>query len=196
MADKFKACSVDGCNGNSHTSKLGARGYCNKHYKRLLRHGSPTMGGTPIGEPNKYFEDVVIPFYGDECLSWPYSTNGVGYGTLNGKYVHRLACERASGPPPTPKHEASHLCGNGHLRCVNPRHLAWKTRSENHADKINHGTHSRGERHYSCKLKEAQVREILSLKGKETQAVIAKKFGIGQTTVSHIMRRDSWGWLS
>lgn len=44
MADRFRPCSVENCNGNASPYAKGARGYCNAHYKRLLRHGSPTGG--------------------------------------------------------------------------------------------------------------------------------------------------------
>lgn len=199
MAIKFKACSVGGCNGNSHSSRLGAKGFCNKHYKRLLKHGDPLAGRTPEGEPMAFFLEKVVPYEGDDCLSWPYGANGLGYGrlTVNGTqaYVHRMACQSAHGDPPTSEHEAAHSCGNGHLGCVNPRHLSWKTCQENLADKVIHGTNHRGEKSGASKLTESQVLEIRSLKGHLTQAVIAGMYGIGQTTVSHIMRRDSWDWL-
>lgn len=40
-----------------------------------------------------------------------------------------------------PKHEGMvtrHLCGNGHLSCVNPAHLAWGTPSDNVSDMAKH----------------------------------------------------------
>lgn len=41
MATKFKSCSVEGCNGNSHSSAKGARGWCGMHYQRWKIHGDP-----------------------------------------------------------------------------------------------------------------------------------------------------------
>jgi hypothetical protein len=35
-------CQIDGCEGTNH-----ARGYCNNHYARLLKHGNP-LGGVVI----------------------------------------------------------------------------------------------------------------------------------------------------
>lgn len=46
--------------------------------------------------------------------------------------VARLVCEMIQGPPPTPLHEASHLCP-GNWLCVNPDHLVWETHKENMA---------------------------------------------------------------
>src|SRR5215471_14726746 len=84
---------------------------------------------------------------GDDCLQWPFSRSSSGYGILfhEGKvvYAHRTMCELANGKPPTPKHHASHSCGRGHLGCVNPRHLEWKTAAENQQDRRKHGTWSR-----------------------------------------------------
>lgn len=41
----------------------------------------------------------------------------------------------------TPKSEGMvvrHLCGNGHLSCVNPTHLAWGTPGDNTSDAVKH----------------------------------------------------------
>lgn len=41
----------------------------------------------------------------------------------------------------TPKNdclECRHLCGNGHLSCINPTHLAWGTRGDNVSDQQHH----------------------------------------------------------
>lgn len=46
--------------------------------------------------------------------------------------VARLVCERAQGPPPTPEHEAGHICPEyERADCVAPHHLVWQTRVEN-----------------------------------------------------------------
>jgi len=86
---------------------------------------------------------------GYECLIWPYAkTNkgyGVGYGRtkINGRkqIVSRIICEAVRGAPPTPRHEAAHSCGNGHLGCCTKRHLFWKTPEENWEDRRRHGRH-------------------------------------------------------
>lgn len=135
-------CSVPEC---GRTSK--ARGLCSRHYHRWERHGDPLAGGTTRGEPARYLAQVVLPYAGDECLTWPYSRmkNGYANHTHEGRTVvlSRLVCNLVYGAPPTPRHEAAHSCGNGHLGCVNPRHLCWKTHTENEADKLIHGTRRR-----------------------------------------------------
>jgi HNH endonuclease len=74
----------------------------------------------------------------DECLIWPFSVDGHGYGhfQIDGKMwrVTILVCELRYGPKPTPKHEAAHgPCNNP--TCFNYRHLSWKTHRENSLDK-------------------------------------------------------------
>src|SRR5690349_16938907 len=111
---------------------------------------------TAPGEAQRFYRDVVLPYEGDDCLFWPYSKWGRGYGHVwadgRQQYVHVLVCREANGPAPTPKHEAAHSCGKGHLGCCARKHLSWKTRSENHADKITHGTMLRGDTHPRSKL--------------------------------------------
>lgn len=91
-----------------------------------------------------YYNNVVVNYEGDDCLTWPFPTNSNGYGalTINKKYfiVSRLLCTKVYGDPPTRAHQAAHSCGKGHLGCVAKSHLRWATPAENQADRIIHGT--------------------------------------------------------
>lgn len=188
-----RICSIDGC-GKKHM----ARGWCAAHYRRWGRNADPLAGGTAPGEPLRFFTDIIVPYEGDDCLIWPYSRNNKGYAIMaaDGRDVltHRQTCVAVYGSPPTPKHQAAHLCGKGHEGCVNPRHLSWKTRSENEADKVIHGTSNRGERCGASKLTEADVREIRVMLGTRTHAEIAKLFAVSRQTVSAIHARKRWAW--
>lgn len=152
------------------------------------------------GEARRYFEEVVLTYNGEDCLIWPFSKNTAGYGKLgcNGRYlhVHRMTCEAIKGPPPTPEHEAAHSCGKGHLGCTAPGHLDWKTPSQNNMDKLQHGTDNRGEKHPMAKLTEAQVLEIMSLKGTKTQAQIGAQYGVDRRHVGLIHRGKTWRGLA
>lgn len=134
-----RVCSIPDCG-----KPVKTKGWCTGHYKRWLRHGSPTCGRTPPGEPERFYRQVVLPYDGDECLLWPYAALSSGYATLhlNGRaqIVSRLVCEETYGPPPTRHHEAAHRCGKGHLGCVTRSHLRWATPTENQADKLLSGT--------------------------------------------------------
>lgn len=187
-------CDVAGC------GRLGKRrGWCFKHYQRWKVHGDPLIVLKPWGEAKRFFEETVLSYEGDECLIWPYCRDKIGYARLDFggclRQVARLVCEDTCGPPPTPEHEAAHSCGKGHLGCVAKRHLSWKTHTENMADKLIHGTHSRGERSGTAKLCEQDVRAIRALKGVRPQTKIAVDFGISRTQVRSIHSGRKWGWL-
>lgn len=133
---------------------------------------------------------------GLNCLEFPFTRNGwTGYGQFGheGKviYAHRFMCELKNGPAPSDRHHAAHTCGNGHMGCVNPMHLAWKTVAENSADRTAMGN----QRQKGCKrikLRPEQVVEILALKGKKSQMDIAKEYSISRETISSIHTGRGW----
>lgn len=157
-------------------------------------------GRTPEGEAARFLHEVVLVHDNADCLLWPFGLTQ-GYGVMHHKgktrRVSRIVCETVAGPPPTPRYEAAHSCGNGHLGCVNPRHLRWATSKENSEDQALHGTQVRGERQGSAKLTADAVLEIrrLRIDGMKL-AEIAARYGVDQSTVSRICRRTDWQWLA
>ena len=101
--------------------------------------------------------------------------------------VSRVVCEEVNGPPPTSKHEASHLCENGKGGCVNGSHLTWETSAENHA--------RRKDASRCYKLNEHDVRAIrlfcIPGRGGNTRA-LAAHYGIGRRELNRIVRGDKW----
>lgn len=170
-------CSVQGCKAEARS-----RGWCQSHYLRWYRNGDPQGGRTPNGVALAAFE-ALKTYDGDRaaCYIWPYARNGRGYGTVfvggKNRLVSRLLCEEANGAPASNDFEAAHNCGKGHQGCVNPHHLRWATRLQNAKDRQAHGT---------CKLTEADVVEILALKGTATQKQIAARYGVHHTLINHI----------
>lgn len=128
---------------------------------------------------------------GDECLIWPFSTARSGYGsfTRNGKcfYVHRYMCEYANGPAPSARPFAAHSCGRGQFGCVNPRHLIWKTNSQNQLDRHGHGAT------FSNVLTPIQVDEIIQTKDTISARAAAAQFNVSETTVRQIRAGKTWG---
>lgn len=145
------------------------------------------------------FIDVALSHTGDECLLWPFKRTSFGYGIFYWErkmlFAHRIVCEEINGPPPEEKPYAAHLCGNGHLGCVSPQHLRWSSPQENMDDMVAHGRSMRGQRHWSVKLRDSDVRAIRSLKGIQSQTAIAARFGVNQSQVSKIFSGSIWGWL-
>ena len=137
-----------------------------------------------------------MQFDGDECLIWPFKSDKDGYAraTFGGKriYVHRLLCERVNGAPLTTLHLTAHNCGNGHLGCVNPKHLRWATPKENRDDMIGHGTNPAGERNPSAKLKSDQVHAIRTYRGSMTISALANKYAVSESTIYTIRAGSKW----
>ncbi len=183
-------CCIEGCERLVYVKKFN---FCRAHYLRYWRHGSPFIGATFVGDPQKFIDTVAVTCTDDECLIWPFGTNAYGYAMKGGVYVARFVCEKVHGSPPSRNYDCAHSCGKGHLGCVNPKHLSWKTRAENHADKVVHGTHRRGERSNLAKLSQEEVLEIKY--SKTNQRITAELYGIDQSTVSDIRRGKSWAWL-
>ena len=194
MAKVKPICAVDGCNKVS-----DKKNFCNSHYLRFRRHGSPTAGGTSMGAVEKWVADHVN-HKGDACLIWPFAMLATGYGAMRfrgrNSDAHRTMCILAHGEPPTPKHEAAHSCGNGSGGCVNPHHLRWATRAENMEDRALHGSGNRGGTHYNAKLTEDDVRQIRAISSGLSQSEIAHQFGIDASHVSNIVSRKAWAWLT
>jgi len=151
-------------------------------------------------KPNEvqgFFSRQVAGEHGDACNVWPYARCPKGYGTILYKekkiYVSRAMCIEVHGDPPTPDHEAAHSCGNGRSGCFNPNHVQWKTSTENHADKLIHGTHNRGERQGAARLTEEDIKAIRSSTSRPIDE--AKKYSVTPTHISRIRRREKWAWL-
>lgn len=190
----MSACSAGQCDG-----VVIARGLCQKHYKRLKRHGDPLSGRTPRGLPERALADALLHLCREECLIWPFARNDHGYAVISRELkmvrVSRIICEHANGPPPTQHHEAAHNCGRGHDGCINRHHLRWATSAENKADMVLHGTSNRGERQGSSKLTEANVLAIRRSSGSVEQQVMAAEYGVSDATISNIIHRKTWAWL-
>lgn len=161
--------------------------------KRKGRHWPDRNG---IGKGIRWIREHVN-YSGDECLPWPLHRRrgyGIFYHFSIRYQAHRYMCELVNGPQPSPSHETAHSCGN--RECVNPKHLSWKTRSENQLDRRIHGTKSRpnwwkGDGAGS-KLTGEQVAEIRALKGIKTQDELAAAFGCTHSNISHIQRGSTW----
>lgn len=189
MASKI-ICSVGECG-----KPIMAKGLCTMHYTRLRRGGSLSINRTP---PGKSFEFALSLIDTDEkdCIIWPFYRNSYGYGEFrfNNKntIVSRFICSKVNGDRGNEFH-ASHVCGKGHLGCVNPNHLKWKTPKENSEDKKKHGTYLKGTQCFGAKITEIDVLDIRS--SKENAKSIAKTYGISVTQVYNVKSGESWGWV-
>lgn len=188
--ERPKICIIDDCN-----NKVRCRGLCNSHYRKWYMYGD--INAPKKRRKSEQFEWLMdaIKQETDECINYPYSGSG-GYGRLyiDGKlmFAHRYVCILENGEPPTDKHQAAHSCGNGHLGCVNKRHLSWKTCAENNADKREHGTQLEGSTHPQAKLTEHDVLWVKSQRGHFTRAGMADLLRVSRATIDGILDGRYW----
>jgi hypothetical protein len=113
-------------------------------------------------------------------------------GTQEWRYVHDLVLTAFVRPCP-PGMEACHY---NDFPWDNrwPENLRWDTRIANHQDADRNDRTARGEQHGQAKLTEASVRDIRARydAGGVSQTALALEYGIGQMTVSWIVRRKTW----
>lgn len=140
------------------------------------------------GKGIKFLRDH-LDYQGDGCLIWPFARIQTGYGQVGylGKVykANRLMCMLAHGDPPTPKHESAHSCGNGHLGCVNPKHLSWATYQENQQERWQH---RRKPRHRErAKFNPATVLEIKELAKTKTYLELARLYDVCRSTIKNLV---------
>ena len=138
---------------------------------------------------------VVVVRPASSCRLFDGSLDKDGYGVItwtvmgpNGKRVqraHRLAFLEANGYlPPVVRHS----CDNP--PCIEATHLLGGSQLENIADRNTRGRTSRGERHSTARLTEAQVHEIRS--DPRIHRLIAADYDICSSHVSRIKLGKQW----
>lgn len=182
-------CCVDGC-----PSPSRRRGYCGKHYYRLMKHGDPNLTVKTLNGVARAFLEAAKKHVGADCLLWPYYLDDKGYArlTIDGKsrLVHRVICESRHGPPPEPRLDAAHRCNR--RACINADHLRWATRASNLADRDDAGTHQKGDRCPTAKLTAEDVRYVRAALGKKSQIALALELGVSKGAINDIARGKTW----
>jgi len=119
----------------------------------------------------------------DECREWQGCRDRKGYGQLRvdgrTQKAHRVALA-LDGHPATAGMEVLHSCDNP--ACVNPRHLRAGTLFENQREAW--------ARNRKKGVRKLSPQDVLAIRTSgERQAVLAKRFGVGQPEISRIQRR-------
>lgn len=157
-----------------------------------MTHRPRRLGGSvsdPRRGPAKEFLEWALRQQTDECIEWPHALDKDGYGQIwiggraehGGRKVavHIIACTRVHGAMPPGMTVAHGECHN--RKCINPRHLSWKTVADNNHDKLRDGTNK------PRRLTAREVREIRQLwaTGEWTLQQLAAEFGVSSGKYVH-----------
>lgn len=122
----------------------------------------------------------------DDCWHWKAGKNE-GYGSFwnvdGNVYAHRASLTLARQSPLGDKF-ALHSCSNSR-DCINPHHLRAGTHQDNVADALAAGAYAR-------KLTRGAVWEIRNRATTTTQRILAQKFGVNVSTISHVVTGLTW----
>jgi hypothetical protein len=140
-----------------------------------------------------------LPRTPEGCWEWQGSTSmGYGYLYLDGRQqrAHRVAYMLFVGLIPDDLC-VLHTCDN--RRCCCPQHIVLGTRAQNMREMYERGRSSTSDQRKTFgrrKLTEADVR-LIDKRYDEgwSQTKIAKSFGVHQTAISKVLRRESWQHL-
>jgi hypothetical protein len=137
-----------------------------------------------------------------ECWPWLGARSENGYGRFSSTrgrhhYAHRLVWELEFGPIAAGM-VVCHRCDNP--VCCNPAHLWLGTQAENLADMREKGRRpplekhgQAGERNNQARLTDANVRAIRALhRAGVSQVTLSRTFGVGQTTIGHVVHGRTW----
>lgn len=136
-----------------------------------------------------------------DCWPWQGATTTGGYGTISidsdrkgPEKAHRVAFAVTFGPIPTGLFICHH-CDNP--PCCNPDHLFLGTPGENVRDRDSKGRtrtgHLHGSKNPNAKLTDADIPIICKLASEGMyQRDIAKRFGVCQATIWHVLRGSKY----
>jgi hypothetical protein len=186
-------CLVDNC-----SNKYYAKGYCEKHYQRVKKHGN-TDGIRPHEPKEIRFWKMVDKKSDSECWNWK-GTKVSGYGNFSlgsrlsgGILAHRFSWEMNNNKEIPKGMVVMHSCDNP--LCVNPNHLSIGTYMENTHDMLKKGRHTYiahvGEKNGKSVLNEKIVREIRQ--SNMNHAELGRFYGVATSTIRGVRSGITWG---
>jgi hypothetical protein len=151
------------------------------------------------------FEERVKNFWSrvnklgpDDCWLWTGGKTKSGYGMVyigtgasnnRNQGAHRFAWYITFGSIPDDLF-LCHRCDQP--ACVNPDHLFLGTHTENMRDMYSKRRGPTGDRNKSTKLNWAIVDEIRSAYPHLSQWTLARRYGVGRSTIRHILDGTTW----
>ena len=189
-------CAFDGCERDA-----VSKGYCDKHYRRLLKRGDVNDHGSRKVDDGNAVERFHRKYEIDESGCWLW----IGGTRLNSKGVpyprhwtddkksigaHRFSFELVRGAIPKGMY-VCHKCDTP--LCVNPDHLFVGTHHDNMRDMVQkkRSFTGRGENKKGlAKLTNQQADQIRKMDISHQK--LASMFGVSATTIGRIKSRESY----
>jgi hypothetical protein len=189
-------CAFDECERNA-----VCKGYCDKHYRRILRRGDVNdYGSRKVAEGNaieRFHQKYEINESG--CWMWTGGTRPNGKGVPYPRHwndcnksigAHRFSFELMHGAIP----QGMYVCHKCDIPlCVNPDHLFLGSHQDNMQDMVakkrsfvGRGENKKGR----AKLTNQQADQVKKME--MSQSKIAALFGVSQTTIGRIKRGESY----
>lgn len=176
-------CHVSGC-----LRAVSCSQYCEIHYSRLRRHGSPDIT-LVTRNTEATFWNKVAKYDENECWEWQGCIDKAsGYGIVgyHGKRwrVHRLAWALTN--QREPRNHILHSCDN--RKCVNPCHLREGTPAENTQDMRVRNRNAKNKVLNWAKV--SVIRQLLA--NGQSERNVAMLFAVSRGAISKIKRGQSW----
>lgn len=186
-------CKYDKCNG-----KVVGWGFCQKHYRRYMKYGSPDPKKNDHTPMEIRFWRFVDKRASNECWNWiGTKLNGYGRFSIGSKEsgsdgAHRISWRMHNNAEIPDGMVVMHSCDNP--SCVNPSHLSLGTYKENTADMIAKGrkrvVSPKGEGNGKSLLNEEKVRIIKQ--SNLSHAELARKLGVSPNCVRGVRIGRTW----
>jgi hypothetical protein len=188
------SCKIENC-----SDKIHAKDLCAKHYRRNLRHGSPSAN--PLRSESNFtlkelFERSYEPITEAGCWLWKLSGNRFGYGRIywNKKrsHAHRISYELHKGPL-SEKDLVLHSCDTP--ACVNPEHLFVGDHLANSMDMYIKKRQNPpiGSRNRHAILNEEIVKDVILQLAQGFKARdLADKYNVHKSTIFNIKNKKTW----
>lgn len=127
----------------------------------------------------------------EKCWSWTGYKDKDGYGTYRRSHAHRYSYSKFVGQLRKGLY-VLHKCDTP--ECTNPKHLFLGTAKDNYADSKLKERNIHGIKHHQSKLTDEIVRKIRDEYSsiKTSQYILAKRYGVNQSTIGEVIHRETW----
>jgi len=182
---------VRGINAYSHLDGPVERNHFElaSYAARLAKKGEATAWlNYFFKHPKKTNRCVIWPFGQGQRRGHPLVNNPDKPRTMIGVSV--VVCRNFHGLPHKENMDCAHSCGNGHLGCINPRHLRWASRQENVDEMKLHNTRTPGPRNGKMTKRKSEWIMNMIMRKRYSVEELGSKLLMSTNKVRRALRRE------